>query len=413
VDNNGANSKKACGAGIYVGYSDTDPNSGILKLSGSPNFGGTGTIKVGEEEYLLTLESTEKTVQVGNVKEKLTLYRRCYGDADGTRCYPDSDYYLWEEGKLYKTDADGAGRTEVSAGLIEGVGNLVNDSLTGQKNGGKSYLRTREDIGIGGDANQDAESLVVTGKLTKPDGSSTMDSGSIWVGAQHDAHYKQSMQFATFGGAAVNSGNVRSSVDAENTMKVFRNAYDDETTENSTDSYLYGEAGDGVFINWNGGKGSARVILKKVSKTSNAPLSGAVFTVFKKDQSTVVKVKKPEGSTPAEEELKDKSSGSSGVFWIGNLPYGTYYLEETAAPEGYTKKWFYFVLDENFQMMSNGYSTKGDAKTAGDEESTAVSWASKIISGKKSYSEVPSTPSSLKNRVKELLNQSGHSNKVS
>ena len=36
-----------------------------------------------------------------------------------------------------------------------------------------------------------------------------------------------------------------------------------------------------------------------------------------------------------DEKLEDLSSGASGVFWLGKLPYGTYYLHETAIPTGY------------------------------------------------------------------------------
>ena len=73
-------------------------------------------------------------------------------------------------------------------------------------------------------------------------GAITSAPGSIWVWAEipdaaasEDAkeynHYKQLKQFATFTGGIT---------DLENSVKAFRNAVDDESTENSTGEYLTG-----------------------------------------------------------------------------------------------------------------------------------------------------------------------------
>ena len=35
-----------------------------------------------------------------------------------------------------------------------------------------------------------------------------------------------------------------------------------------------------------------------------------------------------------EETLSGLTSRLNGIFWIGNLPYGTYYLKETTARQG-------------------------------------------------------------------------------
>jgi hypothetical protein len=146
------------------------------------------------------------------------------------------------------------------------------------------------------------------------------------------------------------------------------------------------------------------------------PLENAVFTLYKKDQTTVVEVKK-DGNAQSE-KLQNMKSGQcgqdkvgGGAIWIGNLPYGTYYLNETKNAHGSsTNLWFYLVLDENFRSVSGQFSTKDSAKAAGKTESTAVSWASKIIDGKASYSDVPND---YKNRVSTLLRDSGHSSLLS
>ncbi len=62
-------------------------------------------------------------------------------------------------------------------------------------------------------------------------------------------------------------------------------------------------------------------------------------------------------------ELK---SLASGVIWIGELPYGTYYLKETAAPTasgygGNVDKWFCLIVDEAGVFMSaNGHRSGAD-----------------------------------------------------
>jgi hypothetical protein len=91
-----------------------------------------------------------------------------------------------------------------------------------------------------------------------------------------------------------------------------------------------------------------KVILKKVDGT-NTPLKDKYFTVKYADKQTVVKV----DGVPLEKLI----SGIGGAFWIGKLPFGTYYLEETVAPVDSTTtpatpypkptKYFQFKVDEN------------------------------------------------------------------
>ena len=62
-------------------------------------------------------------------------------------------------------------------------------------------------------------------------------------------------------------------------------------------------------------------------------------------------------------ELK---SLASGVIWIGELPYGTYYLKETTAPTasgygGNVDKWFCLIVDEAGVFISaNGHNSGAD-----------------------------------------------------
>ena len=81
---------------------------------------------------------------------------------------------------------------------------------------------------------------------------------------------------------------------------------------------------------------------------------------------TVVRVENGKDATgkPKYETLKDLPSGAAGAFWIGKLPYGTYYLQETAAPGGYTKptKYFQFKVDENGVSYLKT-TTTGEAST--------------------------------------------------
>jgi hypothetical protein len=80
---------------------------------------------------------------------------------------------------------------------------------------------------------------------------------------------------------------------------------------------------------------SRKVILKKVDIADNMPLPEAKFTVYWYDGSTVMRVKTTDDSgKPTFETLKDLESGAAGAFWIGWLPSGIYYMQETA-PEGY------------------------------------------------------------------------------
>lgn len=265
----------ANGAGIYLAEGST------LNLSGNPSFGGTGR------------------------------------DADGNL--------------ITTRNVDGV---TVPAGNF--AGNIV-----GAKNGGKPYTKTRQDIYLADQGTTDSKAnplrtLVLTDALTDPDNNARpMPAGSIWVWAGGNAvensenyHYQSKHQFAMF------DANVRNKLQSNNTLNstllAFRNARDDETAENNTGDYLSGavdvpDTEHPTYIYWNGTSGSRKVILRKVSANDYTPLSGCSFTVCQGTGTAAYTVKHQDGTT---ETLTNLTSQSSGVFWIGELPYGTYTIRE-------------------------------------------------------------------------------------
>ena len=85
-------------------------------------------------------------------------------------------------------------------------------------------------------------------------------------------------------------------------------------------------------IFWSGVEGSRRVILRKVLAVTKGyePVVGASFDVYTDPElHNYAKgiVKTESGETTV--ELKSLPSGASGILWIGELPYGTYYLKES------------------------------------------------------------------------------------
>ena len=255
------------------------------------------------------------------------------------------------------------------------------------------YLGTIGGSGTDKDDPKLADSLIVTGKLY--DSLTTEQAkGQIWVGAQQqdnedNNHWDTLKQFAKFADALMTgSGDSRTidsnklnESDVEKIYAAFRNAVlSDET---------YGMTGDGQTggiqcIYWEGVQGSRKVILRKVDASDYTSLKGAQFNVYKGTATSpyVVKDKDKPDETLSLENL---TSLDSGVFWIGTLPYGVYYLQETKAPDSititksdgstetrsYTPKWFYLVVGDDTVAgsrdgvyISSGYKDRPAAEAA-------------------------------------------------
>lgn len=64
------------------------------------------------------------------------------------------------------------------------------------------------------------------------------------------------------------------------------------------------------------------VTLKKVDYDTDKAVAGAVFTIYDADGNVIT---------------KDRRTTTTGTITLRNLPYGTYYYEETTVPDGYLK----------------------------------------------------------------------------
>ncbi|MCR5135641.1 MAG: DUF5979 domain-containing protein [Oscillospiraceae bacterium] len=257
--------------------------------------------------------------------------------------------------------------TDGSGNLISAAGNFVTKSgYSSKMNGGKNYPtdnKVRQDIYIAetgaestAETSYEPASIIVTGDLVNA-ANLYIGDGTIWVWAENQYRYRQTMPFAKMkdGVEFVEkpaSGTIPDGKYDAAHLKAFRNAQDDDTTENGTDTYLFGtiegEKENAGIIYWTGSSGSRKVILRKADNTYN-PVSGRTFIVYKGSGTSPYIVK--EGNTrtqlggdsaPAGVTLDPMTSGTSGCIWIGELPYGWYIIEEITP-----HKYFYVVVTAN------------------------------------------------------------------
>ena len=258
---------------------------------------------------------------------------------------------------LEYTNEDNYGVLRLSGNPSFGEGNYqkVGEGYTAI-NGGVTYTQARQDIALTGLGDPDTEisalgSLVVAGTINNA-------KGSIWVWAEAEGdseevnHYKITRQFAVLG-----ANNI-----PETTLQVFRNARPDIDTDNNTGEFLYGTSEGDVsgYVYWNGVKGSRKVILRKLVGTKYEPLGDRSFTIYKGTAETPYQ---PKGQSA----LTGLTSGPSGCFWIGELPYGWYVIKEgDAGPYFYliiTESGPFGTLDSDGKDIIGGYGTRQEAET--------------------------------------------------
>ena len=299
-------------------------------------------------------------------------------------------------GGIYMDDrASGGDYTPVVASSLSIEGEIsfsdnygTNYNLKGKVNGGDAqwYEKgwARQDIYVAAFPWQNwnharidpVKPIIVTGPITAEPGSIR-----VWVEEDvHDAtrypfmgyHYKD--QFAVFDNGVKEALEAYDSINnttvLQDSIKAFRDARPDTDTLNTTSGYLTGILGDEstetpgvvkntVYIYWGPSvSGSRKVILRKVLKSVYTPLDGRTFKIH---QGSLTGAAVKGTDINGVENVESFISGESGVFYIGELNYGTYYIEETGVA-GY----FILTVDES----GVGYYDGGSYSNELEKQST-------------------------------------------
>lgn len=232
---------------------------------------------------------------------------------------------------LGKNDQGSAAAMNISGNPSFNNNTVVMEGYSSKLNGGAPYTDNKVHVDIylpeGGTEDSHSPSMItIAGDLTGTN-------GSIYLWADNQWHYKQLMPFAKKGDSVTFT--------ASNNLAVFRNARDDEATENGTGEYLYGiiDEESPSLISWNGATGYRKVILKKVDQIDHSALNGATFNIYTNNTlpgQLAKDVKLDEnGKVVNNAELGNLKSDATGVFYAGYLRDGKYFVEESAVPSGY------------------------------------------------------------------------------
>lgn len=153
-----------------------------------------------------------------------------------------------------------------------------------------------------------------------------------------------------------NDGWIRIHVDSSGNVELAaESSWDDEDLDVEMIS-----AREGYLIIQNTRTYGRKVILRKVDSTYG-PKESVTMTVYGADDDTAFDT--------GTEVLEDLESEESGVFWIGDLTYGNYLIEETSGSED---TWYFLIVDDDGVInsgssdgnASTGYSSRAKAKAA-------------------------------------------------